>query len=583
MTEKKAEEKKISRRTYLKYAGAGAVVIAAGAAGAYYMNQPSPTPTQTGTTAGTTAAGTTGPVAASTPNDTLVIGTNETPLFLEPATVSYYIDYMVTHTMFQGLLEFKRDTSQIVFEPRLAADFPEIGGTPHGTEYTFKIRQDQKILFHDGSQLDAHSVEYSFKRISRLLTGSAYFYADDIAAGKIEATDDWTIKFTLPKPVAPTVMYAKFASDCGYIVSQKAVEQYGDEGFNDHPVGTGPWKLDHWTKGTEIQLVRNDDYWEPDGPAKLKSLLWKQYGDPTTIGLALKNGEIDVAGRYIPIPDIPPLQTDPNLQDLSSTFPWVRYLVLNPGTSAALQNQYNRKAIAYAIDWDNVIKVAMKGQAKRLYSHLNPSFPDYIPAQQQVGYKYDPDMAKQMLQKAGNPDGFSTMLWYTPDYGPEEGLVATMIQQYLNAVGISTAVSFAAKAQFISMVRGGEMMGGGGQKGLSPMPIFQYGWVPDYWSPDNYYAPFIYPGTYIAGYSGFNTVNNPAHPEAKTMLDNYRQAFDAQQATKISQDVQTFIADQCDVIDYFYPIDAWYGWKNVQGWAWPGVYNNIDFRKVYKQ
>jgi len=578
LTQKKTEEK-ISRRKFVKYAGAGAVVVAAGAAGAYYLTQPPPTPTQTGTTAstGTMAATTTGAVSASTPSDTLVIGTNETPLFIEPATVSYYIDYMVTHMMFQGLLEFKRDTSQIVFEPRLAADFPDIGGSPKGTEYTFKIRQDQKILFHDGTTLDAHAVEYSWKRIVRLGTGSSYFYQGQFS--DIKALDDWTIKFTLPSAVAPTVMYAKFASDCGYIVSPTAAEKYGDSGFNNNPVGTGPWKFDHWTQGTELGLVRNDNYWEPDGPAKLKSVLWKQYGDPTTIGLALKNGEIDVGGRYFPIPDIPPLKADSNLQDLSSSFPWIRYLVLNPGTSAPLQNIYNRKAIAYAIDWDNIIKVAYEGQANRLYSHLNPSFPDYIPAQQQ--YKYDPDMAKQMLAKAGNPNGFTTAIWYTPDYGPEEALVATQIQQYLNAVGITTAVSFAPKAGFISMVRGGAMLGGGGVKGLCPMPIFQYGWVPDYWSPDNYYGPFIYPGTYIAGYSGFSTVDNP-NTQAKTMLDNYRVSFDPAQATKISQDVQNFIADQCDVIDYLYPIDAWYGWKNIQGWVWPGVYNNIDFRKVYK-
>ena len=225
----------------------------------------------------------------------------------------------------------------------------------------------------------------------------------------------------------------------------------------------------------------------------------------------------------------------------------------------------------------------MKGEAERVYSHLNPSFPDYRPSFKDLGYRYDPAEAKKCLEKAGNPDGYETQIWYLPAYGPEEGLVATMISKYLSDVGIKNAVAFAEKAQFISMVRGGSMIGGGGKKGLCPMPIYQYGWVPDYWSPDNYYAPFIYKGTYIAGYSGFNTKEGLEHPEANELIEKYRTAFDPEEATKLSIEIQRYIADQCTEIDMFYPIDQYYGWKNVKGLFWPGVYNHIDFRKVYKE
>jgi peptide/nickel transport system substrate-binding protein len=583
------EDKKnvISRRKYLKYVGAGAVAVAAAGAGAYYYSQPQAPPQPTATeTATATATATIGPAGARTPADSLIIGMTEQATLIEPTTVTWTPDYMVVGAMFQGLIDYKRDSPKVELEPRLAEGFPEVAGSPMGTEYTFKIRQDVPIYYACGNgPINANDVKFAFDRVFRRGTGCAFIFTPTLKGGKIEVLDDWTIKFTLPKPVTPQIMNSQFAAEVGYLTCPKCVEEYGDEGFNEHPCGTGPWKFDHWTKGQEIGLTRNDKYWEADGPAKLAKLTYKYFGDATTLELALKNGEVDVAGRYIPIPDRADMRQDPNFTDMMSTLPWLRYIVLNPGLAPYLQNKWNRKAIVYAVDWDEIIKVAMKGEAIRQYTMCHPVYPEYAPqAWNELGYKYDPEEAKRCLEKAGNPDGFDTQIWYTPSSGPEDELVATMMANYLNKVGIRTAISHAEKAQFLYMVRGQTYLGSTDptQRGRCPMPLYVYGWIPDYWNIENSTSSFIYPESYLSNPTGFNT-EHLEHPEAKKLIDEWMAMFDPAEFKQRAYEIQKYMLDELPEIPIFVPKDQYFGWKNIKGWFWPGVFDHIDLRKVYKE
>ena len=77
-------------------------------------------------------------------------------------------------------------------------------------------------------------------------------------------------------------------------MKKEAVEKAGDQ-YQLNPIGTGPFMLDHFTQNSEIVLNRFDDYYK--GPAKLKRVTYRIIKDDNTAEIALKNREVDLAGR----------------------------------------------------------------------------------------------------------------------------------------------------------------------------------------------------------------------------------------------------------------------------------------------
>src|SRR5690606_12174340 len=100
----------------------------------------------------------TGPAAAQTPPNVLVVGQIAEPQSLDPHTVTATNDFRILVNVYDGLVRFKDDTLEV--EPSLAESW-EISGD--GKTYTFKLRQGVK--FHDGSDFDAEAVKFNFDRM----------------------------------------------------------------------------------------------------------------------------------------------------------------------------------------------------------------------------------------------------------------------------------------------------------------------------------------------------------------------------------------------------------------------------------
>jgi peptide/nickel transport system substrate-binding protein len=512
--------------------------------------------------------------SADAVTETLLVGTQEQPTWVAPEVVTWYMDYMITRLMFNTLIEFDRYGKTIKFEPRIAEALPMIKQSGGGVVYEFKIRKGIKT--HCGESVTANTVKYSYERTLRIGKGVSYIFEDSIKRGKIEVPDDYTVRFILPEPVGPGVMYAMFAAEVGGIVCQKCSEKYGNEQFNEHPCGTGPWKFDHWVRDKEFVVTRNDEYFE--GAGRLKRIFFRFFSDPTTLVLALKSGEIDVAGRHIPTSDRADLKKNPNLSYTPSTLQWVRFMPV-VHCQKPFDNLKVRQALLWAIDWNKIIQVSMKGEAVRLYSMLPPVFPEHIDAMKEMGYEFKPEKAKALLAEAGFPKGFDTELWFTPAaHGPEEDITAVMIGKYLTDVGIRAKINHAEKAQFVDWYRGGP------ERKCSPMPLYLLGWIPDFVSPYNYLQPFIYPGGYLGKPTGYNTdPKKPESPDALRLCNTIRSAFDDATFKKAVQDAQRLMIKDVTEIPMWFPNDAYFCRKNVRGWYWAPVVQNIDFRKVWKQ
>ncbi|ATY85901.1 peptide ABC transporter substrate-binding protein [Kyrpidia spormannii] len=303
-----------------------------------------------------------------------------------------------------------------------------------GLVYTFTLRKN--VTFHDGTPFDASAVIFNIRR----LTDKSFQYYDKIGASKTFRTwlyyesakeiDPSTVEIRLKKPF-PDFLRVLAQINSLQIVSPAAIQKYGNDGLGDHPVGTGPFRFDSRVRGQSITLVRNDNYWGPK--PYLDKVIFRPLPDPASRVLALQNHEVDIIA--VPPPDALDKLKSQGFQVVSGRPPHVWYLAFN------FQNQYMkskdvRQAINYAIDREGLAKDLLKGTVQPAYTIQSPANIAYDPSKK--WYLYDPEKAKQLLAKAGYPNGFETTLMTSVD-GSGQLLpvpMAEWIQRNLAAVGI---------------------------------------------------------------------------------------------------------------------------------------------------
>ena len=196
-------------------------------------------------------------------------GQGSDPLTMDPAHVSDSESSKVTRQIFDSLLDFAPGSTDVV--PALATEVPE--PEDGGLSYTFNLREGVK--FHDGEPFNADAVVFNFERwrftdnpyhkgggsqASDFSYYGTYFggFDDDSTIEKVEAVDDYTVRFTLNQPLGP---FLDQVAQSGFaMASPKAIKE-DVEGFWKKAVGTGPFKFVIWDKGSQVRLEKNTEWW----------------------------------------------------------------------------------------------------------------------------------------------------------------------------------------------------------------------------------------------------------------------------------------------------------------------------------
>src|SRR5499433_1633773 len=136
--------------------------------------------------------------------------------------------------------------------PALAESWSE---SPDGTTYAFTLRPGLK--FHNGDPCTAEDVVFSFTRYKGV--GAGEFKAK---VKTVEAVDGRTVRFQLHEPW-PDFMtfYGTTATAAGIVMPKKYMQQVGDDGFKQHPIGLGPYKVVSHTPGVDVILEADPGYW----------------------------------------------------------------------------------------------------------------------------------------------------------------------------------------------------------------------------------------------------------------------------------------------------------------------------------
>jgi peptide/nickel transport system substrate-binding protein len=375
---------------------------------------------------------------------TLIVALARTPLTLDPADYSHRETETVIRNMFDGLIT--RDTrSGVHWE--LAESMEWLDDT------TLEVKIHQGVLFHDGVELTADDVIFTYERI---LTDDSIEYPEPHSSPRrgflgslqsLEKVDDYTVvmHFNNPWPVWQQLLVHN------QIIPQHYLDEVGTQSFVANPIGTGPFKFVSATAGyDEIVMERFDDYYggaqdlPPLEPACVEGVVFRTIPEASTRVAALLAGEVDIITE-VPSELMQLLEQTSGVQVYSapSTRPiWMQMNVNSP----PFDDVRVRQALNYAIDKELLIETLYNGMGQPLAGVLSPlnnmAHPDLTP------YPYDPDRALELLAEAGwedsNDDGMldrnGQTMAFVVDSPPEMAALAESLAGLLRELGIDASV-----------------------------------------------------------------------------------------------------------------------------------------------
>jgi peptide/nickel transport system substrate-binding protein len=360
----------------------------------------------------------------------------------------------VGNQLYDGLTKF--DLKQATETPKV------IGGlatswTSNATAsaWTFQLRPG--VSFTDGTPFNADAVIYNLDRY--LNKKSPHF---DAAASAQAALSLGGIKSY--KKITDTSLeidtngpYSHLPEDLIfiYMASPTALQKYGNTGFAEHPVGTGPFIFSSETRGQQATFTANPHYW--NGTPKISKLVLKPIPDASARLAALRSGEVN----WIEAPgpdDIASLKSSGYqifTNGYDHVWPWILDMSKKP-----LNDVRVREAMNYAIDRKTMASALLQGTADPAYQ-LAPRASLAYQSANDV-FSYDPAKAKSLLAAAGYPNGFSMSLSY-PTSGSgnmEPGPMNQELQSDLAKVGIKVKLQPIEWATMLTDFATGKIPGG---------------------------------------------------------------------------------------------------------------------------
>jgi peptide/nickel transport system substrate-binding protein len=457
------------------------------------------TDTTTTTAATTTTAGSTDTTAATTtttaettttavataavcPSEagggTVIIGTTDAIASLDAADAYSTRDWEILKNFGEPLLKWQPGSAEVLL-PGIAEGLPV--ASEDGLTWTITLREG--LMFGDGTPLTA---ELAATQLTRLLTISETgpnqvgLTLGNPYVDSIEAIDDRTLQFNLPGPVA---FFPQLLASAAYIPTNPAIFPEAELNiFPDAPLtGTGPWIVTEIVPDETLTLEPNPNY-HGDAPS-LDKVIIRQFADPQSMALAVQSGEIDIAWRILGAELATELDGIDGLNSVVVPAGPIRYLIINHVLEPT--NDPNvRKAIASAIDRDELADVIFGGAVDPLFSQVPPGFLGANEAFDVLYESPDLDAARAFLEAAGYSEDNKLVLpvVYPPEhYGATTADGVLLIVQQLEATGmIEVEISAVEWGTYIGAVVGGE-----------EYPVSVLGWFFDFPDPENYLQPFI--------------------------------------------------------------------------------------------
>lgn len=458
---------------------------------------------------------------------------------LDPALVVDVSGGMLTAKLFNGLVKYGEGMKIV---PDIAENW-DISN--NGKIYTFYLKQG--VRFTNGREVEASDFKYSIERVlnpstksprtwvfDRIL-GAKDFMRGSPRCGKTEAClvvdcsglvikDKYTLQIILKEPFAPFLGFLSMPA--GYVVPKEEVEKWGED-FSRHVIGTGPFKLDQWQSDEKIVLMANPDYF--DTKPKIKKLEYRIIPEELTAWAEFEAGNLDAIA--IPSSEFERIINNP--KRLASL--WQKYIVSQAGMNVYYLGLNCRKppfdkieirqALNYAIDKEVILNTVLKNRGISSHGSIPPGIEGY--STEIKPYPYNPQKAKELLIKAGFPDGISMKIYQKNSREVLE--ITEILQAQLKEAGIQAEIVQLEWTTLKEMINQGKT------------DAFYLAWIADYPDAENFIAPLFHSRNFgILGNRAFYK-----NPDIDKLIDQAQQITNAKERIKLYQEIESKIHEEC--------------------------------------
>lgn len=513
-----------------------------------------------------------GPAEAQARNETLLLISENGPNNLDIHGVgTNRPGYEASWNCYDRLISYGRKTNpdgsigydKNIIVPELAESW-----TVDDTGITFKLRAGAK--FHDGKPVTAADVKWS---LDRAVTVGG-FPTTQMAAGSLtkpeqfEAIDTRTFRLKFLKkdalliPDLAVIVPAIYNSEL-VKANATAADPWGLDYTKNNIAGSGAFKVEKWTPGTEVVYVRNDD-WICGPLPKLKKVLWRTVPSAGNRRALMERGDADVSFD-LPAKDFLELAKGGKVAVASNPVSNGMWAIELNVTKPPFDNKLVRQAIAHALPYQKIMDVVMFGRAKPLFGAASNGA-DGLEWPRPTGWSTDLAKAKALLAQAGYPDGFETQISFDLGQGIVSEPTAVLIQESLATIGIKTT---------INKVPGANWRGEMAKKSMPFMLNFFSGWLD--------YPEYFFFWAYHGNNAIFNTMSYK-NPALDTLIDGAYAAATAGDKALYAKTVEAMITlayEDAPRIPLFQPYLEVAMQKSVSGYEY-WFHRQLDYRSLAK-
>jgi len=475
--------------------------------------------------------------------DHIIVALDSNPTQLDPRLSQDSVSNQIQRFLFSPLLSFDKDGKIILV---LAEKWEQTDQLSH----TIKIKEN--VYFHNGKELTSEDIKYTFQSLKDPLLGSPKSsMLKDLK--EIQLNSRYKLTFILKRPSASF-------SECLMI---GIVPKSTSKGFQQKPIGTGPFKFSQYKNDETLELIPFKRYFGKS--ANFKKLIFKIIPEETIRILELESGGVDFIQNGFSPDLLPRLEKNPNLKilkRLGTNFSYIGFNLEDP----ILSNKLVRKAIAHAINKKPIVKYILKDLVVPSNTLLQHNHWAHNPNLEK--YKHNIQYANELLDQAGyiDPDGKGPLPRFSLTFKTSQNelrrRIATVLADQLSSVGIKIKVRSYEWGTFFGDIRKGNFQ------------LYSLTWV-GISDPDIY--RFIFHSNFFSP-KGLNR-GKYKNPLVDKLLENASLNQNKDYRKEKYQLVQKILASDLPYINLWHGVNVAIFNKKIKGYK---VYQNEDLISLSK-
>ncbi len=488
------------------------------------------------------------------------------PSRLDPAMTTALPENNTELQLFEGLTRLDEQNEP---QPALASSWDI---SPDGKVYTFHLRDG--IQWSDGTPITAREIEYSWKRVMDpdvasenaymmfcIDNAEAYFQRRVPAeAVGVQAIDEKTLQVRLQHPTAYFLYLTAF--HCYYPVPEKCVSKAPDTWASDAEsmVCSGPYKITSWKHSSQIDMVKNDRYWDA-GAVTLERLEFPISDSQATRLTLVESGQANMTVE-------PPPSEEERLESLGlyqiAPYLGAYYYVFNV-TQPPFDQVNVRRAFAWSVQREGLMRHIVRSQKEAAYAWVPPGIRDEATGEdfrREGGDLMQENIpaAQQCLADAGyntaHPFPETTILFNTNEM--HKAVAEAMQAMWKQNLGVDVQLANQESKVFMATRSQGDYQ------------IARASWIADYMDPMTFLDVFADP-------------ENDAQYHNETynaLVSAAKETNNAALRARYMHEAEAILFDDCVIIPIYYTTQPYVVQPYVKGYHWSPLWL-VDFKRAF--